>query len=119
VFVAQRGLAPLPVHLTTSQGKFSPDRPAARLEVTGYHRSFLIGVNAGHIKDLDSGRDNAHAGLSRLHKLSTIMDILRANTSPSSEANTVRILIPKELVDALNADAAGAGAEAVESLGTD
>ncbi|SPM41930.1 hypothetical protein BN973_03918 [Mycobacterium numidiamassiliense] len=117
VFVAQRGLAPLPIHLTSSEGKFSPDGPAARLEVTGYHRSFLIGINAGHINDLDNGRDNDHAGLSRLHKLSVIMDILRANTSPSSGANTVRIFIPKELVDALNADAASA--EAVESPRTD
>lgn len=117
VFVAQRGLAPMPIHMTDSEGKFSPDGPAARFEVTGYHRSFLIGINAGHINDLDSGRDNDHAGLSRLHKLSAIMDILRANTSPSSEATNVKILIPKELVDALNAELANP--DPTESAGTD
>lgn len=116
VFVAQRGLAPLPIHLTSSEGKFSPDGPTARLEVTGYHRSFLIGINAGHINDFDSGRNNDHAGLSRLHKLSAIMDILRASTSPSGGATNVRILISKELADALNAKVAPPNS--TESAGT-
>jgi hypothetical protein len=117
VFVAQRGIPPLPIHMTSSQGTFSPDGPSARLEVTGYHRSFLIGINAGHINDLDSGRDNDHAGLSRMHKLSAILDILRANTSPSSEATNVRVLISKELADAQYADADSA--DSTESPGTD
>jgi hypothetical protein len=117
VFVAQRGLAPLPIHLTNSEGKFSPDGPAAQLKVTGYHRSFLIGINAGHIKDLDSGRDNDHAGLSRMHKLSAITDILRANTSPSTESPNVRVLISKELADAQNAEVASP--DSTESAGTD
>lgn len=104
VFVAQRGIPPLPIHMTNSQGKFLPDGPSARLEVTGYHKSFLVGINAGHINNVESGRDNDHAGLSRMHKLSAIMDILRANTSPSSEATNVRVLIPKALADAENND---------------
>ncbi|ORX07082.1 hypothetical protein AWC27_26335 [Mycobacterium szulgai] len=100
VFVAQRGIPPLPIHMTSSQGRFSPDGPSARVEFTGYHRSFLIGINAGHINDLDKGRDNDHAGLSRMHKLSAILDILRANTSPSAGTPTGRILIPVDAVDA-------------------
>jgi hypothetical protein len=65
-----------------------------------YHPSFLIGINAGHFNDTDSERPNDHAGLSRMHKLSAVMEILRANTEPSDQVSTATILIPVEMVDA-------------------
>lgn len=105
VFVAQRGIPPLPLYMVGGDGKFSPHGPAAQLEVTGYHRSFLMGINAGHINDLDRERENDHAGLSRMHKLSAIMDILRANTSSSTAAVKTTILVPKHLADAQDAGA--------------
>ncbi|WP_131813373.1 hypothetical protein [Mycobacterium kubicae] len=88
VFVAQRGIPPLPIHMN-SGGDFSPSK-VAELKFSGYHRSFLIGINAGHINDDDGGRDS-HAGLSRMYKLSAVMDILRSNTvvlvrTPPSES---------------------------------
>lgn len=84
VFVAQRGMA-----------------SSEHIKYTGvYHRSFLIGINAGHFNDTDSERPNDHAGLSRMYKLSAVMEILRANTTPSDEVSTTSIRISKELVDA-------------------
>ena len=97
VFVAQRGLPPLDLQPKSSQGDTTP---TAKLEFKPYHQSFLIGINAGHFNDTDSERPNDHAGLSRMHKLSAIMEILRANTSPSAEAPTARIHIPKDAIDA-------------------
>jgi hypothetical protein len=99
VFVAQRGMPPLDLQLKLSQDDSAP-KQAARLEFQPYRRSFLIGVNAGHFNDTDSERPNDHAGLSRMHKLSAVMEILRANTSPSDEVSTASIRISKELVDA-------------------
>jgi hypothetical protein len=103
VFVAQRGIPPLPIHMVNENGEFSPHGPAAQLKITGYHRAFLIGINAGHFNDLDSGRPNDHAGLSRMHKLSAIMEILRANTSASTAPSHVKVFIPKDVADAQNA----------------
>jgi hypothetical protein len=95
VFVASQGIPPLPIHMVDTNGNFSPFGRAAKLEVTGYHRSFLIGINAGHINDLDSERANDHAGLSRMHKLSAILDILRANKAEASPERNISIFIPK------------------------
>jgi hypothetical protein len=98
VFVAARGIPPLPLHMISSDGDrtFSPHGAAATLEITGYHRAFLIGINAGHFKDPERDSPNDHAGLSRLHKLSAILDILRANEAPPDPAaRQVKILIPK------------------------
>ena len=99
VFAAQRGLPPLNLQI-----KLSPDDKApsqnAKLEFKPYRRSFLIGINAGHFNDTDSDRPNDHAGLSRMHKLSAIMEILRANTTPFEADLTASILIPKDAVEA-------------------
>ena len=93
VFVAQRGLPPLQLQAKVGQGD-TPPIPTATLNFAPYHQPFLVGINAGHFNDPDSAQPNDHAGLSRMHKLSAIMEILRA-TSPSVEAPTVTILIPK------------------------
>jgi Helix-turn-helix domain len=82
VYVAARGIPPLPVHMVTRDGELAPYGPSAEVKITGYHRSFLIGINAGHFNDPDRDRPNDHAGLSRMHKLSAMMDILRANEAP-------------------------------------
>ena len=97
VFVAQRGLPPLDLQPKSTQGNIAT---TAKLEFKPYHPPFLIGVNAGHFNDTDSGRPNDHAGLSRMHKLSAIMEMLRANTSPSDEAPKVTVMIPMDAVDA-------------------
>jgi hypothetical protein len=97
VFVAQRGLPPLDLQPKSSQGDIAL---TARLEFKPYHQPFLIGINAGHFNDTDSGQPNDHAGLSRMHKLSAIMEILRANTSPSAEAAKATINIPIDAMDA-------------------
>ena len=90
VFVAQRGTAPVNIMLKASESDTSP-RQAGELKFSNYHRSFLIGINAGHFNDLDSKRPNDHAGLSRMHKLSVVMDILRANQSePDPSARKYR-----------------------------
>ena len=100
VFVAQRGIAPFPLQMKTSPDDASP-RMAAKLEFTGYHRSFLIGINAGHFNDPDRDRPNDHAGLSRMHKLSAIMDILRANEAePTAPARKMSIRVPVPQSDA-------------------
>lgn len=66
---------------------------------SNYRRSFLIGINMGHYDDPESERPKDHAGLSRMHKLSAILDILRANEAPyDPNANriTVRLPAPEE-----------------------
>jgi hypothetical protein len=92
VFVAQRGIPPIDLQMTQTQ--------TVRMKSVPYHQSFLIGINAGHFNDTDSDRANDHAGLSRMHKISAIMEILRANTVPSDEVSTASILIPVAEVDA-------------------
>lgn len=99
IFVAQRGLSPLEIEFKISQDDSAP-KQTAKMEFKPYHQSFLIGINAGHFNDPDSVQPNDHAGLSRMHKLSAIMEILRTNTSPSDEAPKAAILIPKDAVDA-------------------
>jgi hypothetical protein len=95
VFVAQRGIPPFPLQIKTGPDDSSP-RTAAQLAFSGYHRSFLIGINAGHFNDLDSDWPDDHAGLSRMHKLSAIMEILRANESePDPEARKINFLVAK------------------------
>ena len=102
VFVAQRGMAPLPFQFRTSPDDKSP-RTAAQLEFSGYHRAFLIGINAGHFNDPKNDSPNDHAGLSRMHKLSVIMEILRANKSASTAVSHIKVLVPKDVADARNA----------------
>ncbi len=98
VFVAQRGLAPITLQMKIGQ-EVSPQQ--GKLEFTDYHQSFLVGINAGHFNDTDSERPNDHAGLSRMHRLSAIMEILRANTVESDGAPFVgNILIPIDAVEA-------------------
>jgi hypothetical protein len=80
VFVAQRGLGPLDLKV-----KLRPDDPEP--------------TQLGKINDPDSNRPNEHAGLSRMHKLSAIMEILRANTSPSAELPRATIVIPADYAD--------------------
>jgi hypothetical protein len=97
VFVSQKGIPPLPIRMIDTDGNsFSPYGRHAELKIEGYHRSFLIGINTGHVNDEDSNND--HAGLSRLHKLSAIMEILRANTKSSANVPTARVLIRKNTV---------------------
>ena len=129
VFVAQRGMPPVDLKMILAQGSSAP--PAnARLAFTGYRRSFLIGINAGHFNEVDyqatetetetetpapegenatesdalgsNQRSNDHAGLSRMHKLSAIMEILRANaeSAAASEDVSSRILIRRTDSDA-------------------
>jgi hypothetical protein len=90
VFVAQRGIAPVELKV-----KLRPDDPApqaaAKLDFDPYHPSFLVGINAGHFNEHSSD----HAGLSRMHKLSAIIDILRANESaPDPTARQISVFIP-------------------------
>ncbi|MGW4100837.1 S1 family peptidase [Mycobacterium sp. NPDC004974] len=94
VYVAQQGLPPFEVNIP--QGSEKP--PAkGKMSFTNYRRCFLIGINMGHINDVESERPNDHAGLSRMHKLSAIMDILRANATPhSSDARRINVRIPTE-----------------------
>jgi hypothetical protein len=89
VFVAQRGLAPLELKIKLSQEDSLPQQ-AAKMEFSQYHEAFLIGINAGHFNE----HANDHAGLSRMHKLSAIMDILRANESDTNpSARNISIFI--------------------------
>ncbi|WP_255773444.1 hypothetical protein [Mycobacteroides abscessus] len=101
VFVAQQGLPPLDLQMKLDQQGSAPAQ-AAKLEFKPYHESFLIGINAGHFNDTDSERPNDHAGLSRFHKLSAIMEILRANASPSdvSAPPALAFRVPVEMVEA-------------------
>ncbi|WP_186244059.1 helix-turn-helix domain-containing protein [Mycobacterium simulans] len=79
VYVAQRGMAPMNFLIPTGDGKAAVQ---AQIGSKNYHQSFLIGINASHYNDTGMPRPNEHAGLSRMHKLSVIMDILRANQAP-------------------------------------
>ncbi|MHA3020881.1 hypothetical protein ACXPWS_11515 [Mycobacterium sp. BMJ-28] len=98
VFVAQRGLAPIDLKLMPSAG--GPPQQAGTIVTPNFHKSFLVGINAGHFNDTDSDRDNDHAGLSRMHKLSAIMEILRAHTAPSDKVPKGQLRISTELMDA-------------------
>jgi hypothetical protein len=99
VFVAQRGLPPVSLQLKTGENTSAPQQ-AAKLEFQPYRQPFLIGINAGHFNNTDSERPNDHAGLSRMHKLSAVMEIIRANTKPTDQVSMASILIPVEMVDA-------------------
>jgi hypothetical protein len=99
VFVAQKGMPPIDLRMKLGGNDSAPGQ-AAKLEFQPYRRSFLIGINAGHFNDTDSERPNDHAGLSRMHKLSAVMEILRANTEPNEQVSTATILVPKEMVEA-------------------
>lgn len=94
VYVAQRGLAPIDMNFPLGGG-----RPAlqGRMTFADYRRSFLIGINMGHYNNPDSVRPNDHAGLSRMHKLSAIMDILRANQAPNNpDVRRIRLYLPAQ-----------------------
>jgi Helix-turn-helix domain len=96
VYVAQRGMAPMNFLIPTGGGKTAAQ---AQIGSKNYHQSFLIGINASHYNDTGIPRHNEHAGLSRMHKLSVIMDILRANQAPhgpDSRKMSLRIRIPDE-----------------------
>lgn len=98
VFVAQRGLPPIDIHVPIGDSDAYIQGQIAQRD---YHRSFLIGINASHYNATGIPRPNEHAGLSRMHKLSVIMDILRANTSPHGDEvrlSTIATRIPDELV---------------------
>ncbi len=110
VFVAQHGLPPLDLQMKLSQDDTAP-KSSAKLNFTPYRQSFLVGINAGHFNDPDSQLPNDHAGLSRMHKLSAIMEILRANTSPTAEAPKATILIAKDALDAYGGVPANLGQE--------
>jgi len=99
VFVAQRGLPPLDLQLKLSVDDAVP-KQTAKLKFNPYHQSFLIGINAGHFNDTDRDRPNDHAGLSRMHKLSAILEILRSNTVPSDDVPMARLLVSKDSIDA-------------------
>jgi hypothetical protein len=106
IFVAQRGLPPLDLRLPLIEGQ-PPFQ--GKLTFSGYRRSFLIGINIGHYDDPKSPRPNDHAGLSRLHKLSAIIDVLRANAVPQ-EMDARRILfhlpVPTDPKERLKAETA-------------
>jgi len=91
VFVAQHGIPPIHLQMTQTQ--------TVKFKTMPYRQSFLIGINAGHFNDTDSERPNDHAGLSRMHKLSAIMEILRVNTVPSDAKSTASILIPVAAIE--------------------
>jgi hypothetical protein len=93
VFVAQQGLAPIDLSLPPLIQGTPPSQ--GKLTFTGYRRSFLIGINNGHHDDPDSPRVNDHAGLSRMHKLSAILNILRSNTAPHDmSVRQIQLLLP-------------------------
>jgi AraC-like DNA-binding protein len=92
VYVAQRGFPPMEFEMPIGDGKTGV---RTQLGFRGYHRSFLIGINASHYNDTGILRHNEHAGLSRMHKLSVIMDILRANQTPHGpESRVIRVAVP-------------------------
>ncbi|WP_131808701.1 hypothetical protein [Mycolicibacterium mucogenicum] len=76
VFVAQRGVPPITVVMPDGDGKAAIQ---GQISWPNYHRPFLVGINATHYNETGFRQRNEHAGLSRFHKLSAIMDILRAN----------------------------------------
>jgi len=104
VFVAQHGIAPVELKVQTSAKDPAPQ--AGKLEFSGYRPPFLIGINVGHFNDLDSDRLNDHAGLSRMHKLSAITEILRANESEdhASERKISAVLSTPETNDTAQAE---------------
>ena len=92
VFVAQQSLGPIDLSLPLVQG-----RPPlqTKLAFLNYRRSFLIGINMGHFSRPQSVRSNDHAGLSRMHKLSAVMDVLRANAAPHDmDARRINLHLP-------------------------
>ncbi len=92
VYVAQSGMAPMDFLIPTGDGKTAVQ---AQIGSQNFHRSFLIGINASHYNDTGILRHNEHAGLSRMHKLSVIMDILRANQAPHGpESLIINVAIP-------------------------
>jgi hypothetical protein len=93
VFVAQQGLAPLELNFPPLVPGAQPTR--GKMSFTGYRRSFLIGINIGHHDDPNSPRVNDHAGLSRMHKLSAILEVLRSNTAPHDmSAREIQFFLP-------------------------
>lgn len=92
VYVAQRGLPPTDLPFTFAEGN-----PGLRLQLGfhNYRRAFLIGINASHYNETGVLRRNEHAGLSRMHKLSVIMEILRDNRETHGlEARRMSVSIP-------------------------
>ncbi|WP_131806747.1 hypothetical protein [Mycobacteroides abscessus] len=82
VFVAQRGMQPMNLAVNLPS---QPKTPAGfKLDFPDYHPSFFIGINVGHYNE--ENRD--HAGLSRMQKLSAILDIVRATDSTGEASPT-------------------------------
>lgn len=97
VFASQRGMPPIKFLVPNGGGRTAVE---SEFGTRNYYRSFLIGINASHYNDSGIPRPNEHVGLSRLHKLSVIMDILRQNQAPhTSDARRmeIRIRIPDEM----------------------
>jgi hypothetical protein len=95
VYVAQRGMPPIDFLIPTGDGKTATQ---AQFGSKNYRQSFLIGINASHFNETGVPRHNEHAGLSRMHKLSVIMNILRANQAPhgtDSRHMSLSIRIPE------------------------
>ncbi|MCU8692620.1 hypothetical protein [Mycobacteroides abscessus] len=91
VFVAQRGIPPSDLLIPIGDGMANH----IQIGSPNYHRSFLIGINASHYNETGIPQHNEHAGLSRMHKLSAIMDILRDNHAPHDiEVRGIRLVIP-------------------------
>lgn len=91
VYVSQRGMPPIDLVIPRADSKTVAQ---AQIGTKNYHRSFLIGINASHYNETGISRHNEHAGLSRMHKLSVIMDILRSNQAPHSvDSRNINLLI--------------------------
>ncbi|WP_165612719.1 helix-turn-helix domain-containing protein [Mycobacterium kubicae] len=91
VYVAQRGIPPMNLLAPTGDTQTALQ---VQFGSHNYHRSFLIGINATHYNDTGILRHNEHAGLSRMHKLSVILDILRAHQAPhGADARHMNLLI--------------------------
>lgn len=92
VYVAQRGMAPIDLRIPMDDGAIVSQ---GKMIMEGYRRSFLVGINASHCNDTGLPRPNEHAGLSRMHKLSVLVHILRANEAPPDpDARAIKLLIP-------------------------
>lgn len=114
VFIAQRGLPPIDLRAPTPGGGTAV---YGKLAFDNYRKSFLVGINASHYNETGISRTNEHAGLSRMHKLSVIMDILRANKGTyGREAQQISLMVPAEGVSKVSVKARIANKDRDESI---